>query len=129
MSKFFFEGKYKMSEIKKLSRRVILDRRVCPERRKKSGKNVNAHRRSKYDRRLFDRRNFNPKNAKLGAILIWKKFITKNQLFEALDKQIEWKLKLGETLIKLGYLNQKKLQEALDIQSFEDKFKKFDTDK
>lgn len=104
-------------ESKKFDRRVIIDRRI----REKNMRDLN--------RRLFDRRTFDPQNAKLGEILVWKKFITKNQLFEALDKQKGWKLKLGETLIKLGYLKEEELQEALEIQSFEDKFEKFDTDK
>jgi hypothetical protein len=57
----------------------------------------------------------------LGQILIDKNFITPEQLDEAL--KIHWKrgLILGEILKQLGFLDEKKLLEALKIQAGQSK--------
>jgi type IV pilus assembly protein PilB len=59
---------------------------------------------------------FNPQFARLGEILIHEGYITDNQLNEALLKQNNFGLKIGETLIKLGHLSEKNLLNALQLQ-------------
>ncbi|HNW99904.1 MAG TPA: ATPase, T2SS/T4P/T4SS family [Candidatus Cloacimonadota bacterium] len=53
---------------------------------------------------------------RLGQLLIDKQLITEEQLRDALSKQGNFRLKIGETLIKLGYLDEKKLLVALSEQ-------------
>lgn len=59
---------------------------------------------------------FNPQFARLGEILIHEGFITEDQLKEALVKQNNFGLKIGETLIKLGHLSEKNLLSSLHMQ-------------
>ncbi|MDZ4122194.1 MAG: ATPase, T2SS/T4P/T4SS family [Candidatus Cloacimonadaceae bacterium] len=59
---------------------------------------------------------FNPQFARLGEILVHENFITEDQLREAMIKQTNFGLKLGETLIKLGHLLEKELLKALHMQ-------------
>jgi type IV pilus assembly protein PilB len=59
---------------------------------------------------------FNPQFARLGEILVHEGFITEDQLKEALIKQTNFGLKIGETLIKLGHLSEKNLLSALHLQ-------------
>jgi type IV pilus assembly protein PilB len=53
---------------------------------------------------------------RLGQILIDKNMITDEQLRDALAKQSNFRLKIGETLIKLGYLSEKDLLKVLSEQ-------------
>jgi type IV pilus assembly protein PilB len=59
---------------------------------------------------------FNPQFARLGEVLIHNNAITEEELKEALIKQNNFGLKIGETLIKLGYLKEKALMLALSQQ-------------
>lgn len=59
---------------------------------------------------------FNPQFARLGEVLVHEKYVTEDQLREALIKQSNFGLKLGETLIKLGHLLEKELLRALHSQ-------------
>jgi len=59
---------------------------------------------------------FNPQFARIGEILLHLGFITEDQLKEALVKQNNFGLKLGETLRKLGHLSEKNLLKALHLQ-------------
>ncbi|KQC07524.1 MAG: pilus assembly protein PilB [Candidatus Cloacimonas sp. SDB] len=59
---------------------------------------------------------FNPQFARIGEILIHLELITEDQLKEALVKQNNFDLKLGETLRKLGYLTENDLLKALHMQ-------------
>jgi len=59
---------------------------------------------------------FNPQFARLGEVLVHEKYVTDDQLREALIKQSNFGLKLGETLIKLGHLTEKELLNALHQQ-------------
>jgi type IV pilus assembly protein PilB len=53
---------------------------------------------------------------RLGQILIDKKLLTDDQLRDGLAKQSNFRLKIGETLIKLGYLDEKDLLIVLSEQ-------------
>ncbi len=53
---------------------------------------------------------------RLGQILIDKKIIAEEQLRDGLAKQSNFRIKIGETLIKLGYLNENDLLLALSEQ-------------
>jgi len=59
---------------------------------------------------------FNPQFARLGEVLIHEGYITEDQLKEALIKQTNFGLKIGETLIKLGHLSEKNLLLSLQLQ-------------
>jgi len=59
---------------------------------------------------------YNPQFSRLGEILVHKGFITEDQLKEALIKQNNFGLKVGETLIKLGHLEERKMLNALSEQ-------------
>lgn len=59
---------------------------------------------------------FNPQFARLGEILVHNGDVTQDQVKEALVKQNNFRLKIGETLVKLGYLTEKKLLKALKLQ-------------
>jgi type IV pilus assembly protein PilB len=59
---------------------------------------------------------FNPQFARIGEILIHLNMITEDQLKEALVKQNNFDLKLGETLRKLGYIKEQDLLKALHLQ-------------
>jgi type IV pilus assembly protein PilB len=59
---------------------------------------------------------FNPQFARIGEILIHLELITEDQLKEALVKQNNFGLKLGETLRKLGYIQEQGLLQALHLQ-------------
>ncbi|MCD4797300.1 MAG: Flp pilus assembly complex ATPase component TadA [Candidatus Cloacimonetes bacterium] len=59
---------------------------------------------------------FNPQFSRIGEILIHNKVITDEQVKEALLKQNNFGLKLGETLRKLGYISENDLLEALHFQ-------------
>ncbi|HPM02850.1 MAG TPA: ATPase, T2SS/T4P/T4SS family [Candidatus Cloacimonadota bacterium] len=59
---------------------------------------------------------FNPQFKKIGEILVYKGFATEDQVKEALIKQNNFGLKIGETLIKLGYIKEKHLLECLHDQ-------------
>jgi len=59
---------------------------------------------------------FNPQFARIGEILIHLETITDDQLKEALVKQNNFGLKLGETLRKLGYIKESDLLQALHLQ-------------
>lgn len=59
---------------------------------------------------------FNPQFARLGEVLVHEGFVTEDQLKEALIKQTNFGLKLGDTLIKLGHLSERHLLKALNMQ-------------
>ncbi len=59
---------------------------------------------------------FNPEFARLGEVLIHNQAITDEELKEALIKQNNFGLKIGETLIKLGYIKESELMKALSQQ-------------
>ncbi len=59
---------------------------------------------------------FNPQFARLGEVLVHENYVNDDQLREALIKQSNFGLKLGETLIKLGHLLEKELLQALQSQ-------------
>ena len=59
---------------------------------------------------------FNPQFARIGEILIHNNVVSEEQIKEAVIKQNNFGLKLGETLIKLGYLTEKDLLETLHEQ-------------
>lgn len=59
---------------------------------------------------------FNPQFARLGEVLVHESFVSEDQLKEALIKQSNFGLKLGETLIKLGHLSERELLTALNQQ-------------
>ncbi len=59
---------------------------------------------------------FNPQFARIGEVLVHEKYVTEDQLREALIKQSNFGLKLGETLIKLGHILEKELLAALQSQ-------------
>ena len=59
---------------------------------------------------------FNPRFARIGEIFIHEEFVTEDQVREALVKQNNFGLKIGETLIKLGYLSEDNLLKALHLQ-------------
>jgi len=52
---------------------------------------------------------------RLGEILIKRKYITRNQLDNALEKQAD--SPIGETLIEMGYVTDNEISQALDHQS------------
>ncbi len=53
------------------------------------------------------------KKVKLGSLLVSKNVITSEQLEQALSEQKTRKLMLGETIIALGFANQRQINEAL----------------
>ncbi|MCF7793791.1 MAG: Flp pilus assembly complex ATPase component TadA [Candidatus Cloacimonetes bacterium] len=59
---------------------------------------------------------FNPQFARLGEILIHLGLATEEQVKEAVLKQNNFNLKIGETLRKLGYISEKDLLQALHLQ-------------
>ncbi len=59
---------------------------------------------------------YNPQFERIGAILVKEGFVTEDQVKEALIKQNNFNLKLGETLIKLGHLGEQDLLVALNKQ-------------
>jgi type IV pilus assembly protein PilB len=59
---------------------------------------------------------FNPQFARLGEVLVHEAYVTEDQVKEALVKQGNFGLKLGETLIKLGYLTERELLTGLNLQ-------------
>ncbi len=59
---------------------------------------------------------YNPQFARIGEILVKEGFVTEDHVKEALIKQNNFNLKLGETLIKLGHLGERDLLVALHKQ-------------
>lgn len=59
---------------------------------------------------------YNPQFARLGEVLVHEGFVNDDQVKEALIKQSNFGLKIGETLIKLGYLSERQLLTALNLQ-------------
>jgi len=59
---------------------------------------------------------FNPQFARIGEILVHDGFCTEEHVKEALIKQGNFNLKLGETLLRLGYLQEQELLQALHEQ-------------
>jgi type IV pilus assembly protein PilB len=59
---------------------------------------------------------FNPQFARIGEVLVNNGAATEDQVKEALVKQNNFGLKIGETLIKLGYIQEKDLLNALKMQ-------------
>ncbi|MDY0152808.1 MAG: ATPase, T2SS/T4P/T4SS family [Candidatus Cloacimonas sp.] len=59
---------------------------------------------------------FNPQFARLGEVLVHEAYVTEDQVKESLVKQGNFGLKLGETLIKLGYLTERELLTGLNLQ-------------
>ncbi len=59
---------------------------------------------------------FNPQFSKIGEVLVHNGVATKQQVKEALDKQKHFRIKLGETLLKLGYIQERDLLTALHQQ-------------
>ncbi len=59
---------------------------------------------------------FNPQFARIGEIFVHKGYATDEQIKEALIKQNNFALKLGETLLKLGYIKENQLLECLSMQ-------------
>lgn len=59
---------------------------------------------------------FNPQFARLGEIVVHQGWATEEQVKEAVLKQNNFNLKIGETLRKLGYITEKELLQALHLQ-------------
>ncbi|MCB5251499.1 MAG: ATPase, T2SS/T4P/T4SS family [Candidatus Cloacimonadaceae bacterium] len=59
---------------------------------------------------------FNPAFARLGEVLVHEEFVSEDKLKEALIKQSNFGLKIGDTLIKLGYITERQLLKALHLQ-------------
>jgi type IV pilus assembly protein PilB len=59
---------------------------------------------------------FNPQFARIGEILTHEGVVTEEQIREAILKQNNFGLKLGETLCKLGYITEPDLLRALHLQ-------------
>ena len=59
---------------------------------------------------------YNPQFARIGEVLMHEGFVNEDQVKESMIKQSNFGLKLGETLIKLGYLTEKQLLTALNLQ-------------
>ncbi len=59
---------------------------------------------------------YNPQFARIGEVLVHEGFVNEDQVKESMIKQSNFGLKLGETLIKLGYLTEKQLLNALHLQ-------------
>ena len=59
---------------------------------------------------------FKPQYAKLGEILVHQEIVSEVQIKEALQKQKNFHLKIGQTLQKLGYITEKQLLGALHLQ-------------
>jgi len=59
---------------------------------------------------------FNPQFARLGEVFIHQGVSTEQQVNEAAQKQKNFGLKIGETLLKLGYISEKELLDALHLQ-------------
>jgi type IV pilus assembly protein PilB len=59
---------------------------------------------------------YNPQFARIGEVLVHEAYITDDHVKEALVKQGNFGLKLGETLIKLGYVTERELLTALNLQ-------------
>ncbi len=59
---------------------------------------------------------FNPQFARFGEILVHEGYASEDQVKEALIKQSNFGLKIGETMIKLGYLNEAQLLTVLNLQ-------------
>lgn len=72
-------------------------------------------RRSLRDTPVKDRYKF------FGEIALEKRFVTPDQLYDALTTQVRAKLEgkgeklLGQVLLELGYLNEVQIQEILDV--------------
>jgi len=63
-----------------------------------------------------DLMSYNPQFARLGEVLVHEGFCTEEQVKEAMIKQSNFGLKIGETMIKLGYLTEKELLLGLHLQ-------------
>ena len=59
---------------------------------------------------------FNPQFARLGEVMVHEQFVNEDMIKEALIKQSNFGLKIGETLIKLGYATENQLLKALHLQ-------------
>ena len=59
---------------------------------------------------------YDPQYARLGEVLVHEMSCTEDQVKEALIKQSNFGLKIGETLIKLGHLRENELLNALHLQ-------------
>ncbi|MCQ2495757.1 MAG: Flp pilus assembly complex ATPase component TadA [Lachnospiraceae bacterium] len=59
---------------------------------------------------------FMNKKVRIGDVLLEEGIITKDQLGEALTKQMETKTKIGETLIELGFATEKQIASSLTRQ-------------
>ena len=59
---------------------------------------------------------FNPQFARIGEILTHMDAVTEDQVKEAVIKQNNFGLKLGETLRKLGFIQERELLQALHLQ-------------
>ena len=59
---------------------------------------------------------FNPQFSRIGEIFIHQGLVTKSQVEEGLEKQKNFQLKLGETLLKLDYISENDLLNALHLQ-------------
>ncbi|MDP8269323.1 MAG: ATPase, T2SS/T4P/T4SS family [Candidatus Tenebribacter davisii] len=59
---------------------------------------------------------FNPQFARIGEVFVHLGTATEQQVNEAVLKQKNFGLKLGETLLKLGYVSEKDLLDALHLQ-------------
>ncbi|MBN2461635.1 MAG: Flp pilus assembly complex ATPase component TadA [Candidatus Cloacimonetes bacterium] len=59
---------------------------------------------------------FNPQFARIGEILVHEGIVTEEQVKEAMNKQPNFGLKMGETLRKLGYITEQDLLHALYLQ-------------
>ena len=59
---------------------------------------------------------FNPQFARLGEVLVHEGFVSEDMVKEALIKQTNFGLKIGDTLLKLGYITERQLLTALHLQ-------------
>lgn len=59
---------------------------------------------------------FNPAFARLGEVLVHEEFVNEDKVKEALIKQTNFGLKIGDTLLKLGYITERQLLKALHLQ-------------
>jgi len=60
--------------------------------------------------------NYNPQFAPFGEIVVHEGYATEDQVKEALTKQSNFGLKIGETMVKLGHITEAQLLSVLHMQ-------------
>jgi len=69
-----------------------------------------------YNQRALTTRDATQPRSRLGEILLQNGSITQAQLQHALDEQSRWKLPIGQTLLKLNYITDEAMRQALGLQ-------------